>query len=306
MKIAVLGASGCVGQNFIKRLLDSSENEIIAAYSKREKTEVLQHDRLTWRQVNLLDTSSAENFLHGAETLVYLIHSLAAKNFVELDIKLSNAAGLAAQQVGVGKILYLGGIIPEGQKLSPHLESRMKTGQALASYGIPVGEVRASVLLAICSLSYLMVYYLAKRLPLMITPRWVSSMCAPIALVDAVSVLEKLISRPINGHEIFEIGSDVVRYRDLLALCGKSIRGFKNIIIPVPLITIQASSRWIELLTGVPNNIGMALAEGLRNDTVPSNNRFREITGRDPVPLESVLYRLAEEMRRKGKKDNLC
>ena len=301
MKIAVLGASGCVGQNFIKRLLDSSENEIIAAYSKREKTEVLQHDRLTWRQVNLLDTSSAENFLHGAETLVYLIHSLAAKNFAELDIKLSNAAGLAAQQVGVGKILYLGGIIPEGQKLSPHLESRMKTGQALASYGIPVGEVRASVLLAICSLSYLMVYYLAKRLPLMITPRWLSSMCAPIALEDAVSVLERLISRPVNGHEIFEIGSDVVRYRDLLALCGKSIRGFKNIIIPVPLLTIRASSRWIGLLTGVPSNIGMALAEGLRNDTIPSHNRFREITGRDPVPLESLLYRLAEEMRRKGK-----
>jgi nucleoside-diphosphate-sugar epimerase len=150
-----------------------------------------------------------------------------------------------------------------------------------------------------------MVYYLAKRLPLMITPRWVSSMCAPIALEDAVSVLEELVSRPINGHEIFEIGSDDVRYRDLLALCGKSIRGFKNIIIPVPLITIRASSRWIELLTGVPNNIGMALAEGLRNDTIPSNNRFREITGRDPVPLESVLYRLAEEMRRKGKQENL-
>jgi uncharacterized protein YbjT (DUF2867 family) len=301
MKIAVLGASGCVGQNLIKRLLDSSENEVIAAQSKKEKTEVLQHDRLTWRQVNLLDTSSAENFLHGAETLVYLIHSLAAKNFAELDIKLSNAAGRAAQQVGVGKILYLGGIIPDGQKLSPHLESRMKTGQALASYGIPVGEVRASVLLAICSWSYLMVYYLAKRLPLMITPRWVSSLCAPIALEDAASVLEKLISRPINGHEIFEIGSDAVRYRDLLALCGKSIRGFKNIIIPFPLITIRASSRWIELLTGVPNNIGMALAEGLRNDTSPSHNRFREITGRDPMPLESVLYRLAEEMRRKRK-----
>lgn len=301
MKIAVLGASGCVGQNLIKRLLDSSGNEVIAAFSKKEKTEALQHDRLTWRQVNLLDASSAENFLHGAETLFYLIHSLAAKNFAELDIKLSNAAGLAAQQVGVGKILYLGGIIPGGQKLSPHLESRMKTGQALASYGIPVGEVRASVLLAICSLSYLMVYYLARRLPLMITPRWVSSLCAPIALEDAVSVLEKLVSRPVNGHEIFEIGSDVVRYRDLLALCGKSIRGFKNIIIPVPLITIQASSRWIELLTGVPNNIGMALAEGLINDTIPSHNRFREITGRDPVPLESVLYRLAEEMRRKGK-----
>jgi len=299
MNIAILGASGCVGQNLIKRLLDYSQYEVIAAYRKKEESEDLQHGRLTWRQVNLLDTSSAENFLRGADVLIYLIHSLAAKNFAELDIKLADTAGLAAQHVGVGKILYLGGVIPEGQRLSPHLESRMKTGQTLASYGIPLGEVRASVLLEICSWSYLIVYYLSKRLPVIIAPRWLNSLCAPIALKDAVSFIEKLISRPINGHEIFEIGSDVIRYRDLLSLCGESIRGFKNVIIPVPFLTIRIAARWLQLLTGVPNNIGMALAEGLKNDTRPSHNRFREITGKDPLPVKFVLRQLAEEMRGK-------
>ncbi len=301
MKIAILGASGCVGQNLIEKLLDTSLYEVIAAYRRQEETETLQHDRLIWKQVNLIDISSAENFLQGADVLIYLIHSLAAKNFTELDIKLANAAGRAAQHIGIGKIIYLGGIIPEGQRLSPHLESRMKTGQILAAYGIPVGEVRASVLLEACSWSYLIVYYLSKRLPVIVAPRWLNSLCAPIALEDAVSVLEKLISRPIHGHEIFEIGSDVIRYRDLLALCGKSTQGFKNVIIPVPFLTISMVARWLHLLTGVPNNIGMALAEGLRNDTIPSHNRFREITGRDPAPLESVLKILAVEMQRKKK-----
>lgn len=77
MNIAILGASGCVGQNLIKRLLDYSQYEVIAAYRKKEESEDLQHGRLTWRQVNLLDTSSAENFLRGADVLIYLIHSLA-------------------------------------------------------------------------------------------------------------------------------------------------------------------------------------------------------------------------------------
>jgi len=300
MKIAILGASGCVGQNLIEKLLDTSQYEVIAAYRKQDETEALQHDRLFWKQVNLIDISSAEDFLQGADVLIYLIHSLAAKNFAELDLQLANAAGRAAQHVGVRKIIYLGGIIPEGQRLSPHLESRMKTGQTLATYGIPLGEVRASVLLEVCSWSYLMVYYLSKRLPVIVAPRWLNSLCAPIALEDAVSVLEKLISRPINGHEIFEIGSDVIRYRDLLVLCGKSIQGFKNIIIPVPFLTISIAARWLHALTGVPKNIGMALAEGLRNDTIPARNSFKEITGRNPIPLESVLKRLAEEM--KGKK----
>lgn len=299
MKIAILGAPGCVGRHLIKKLLETPQYEVIASYRKKQDAETLKHDRLAWKPVDLNDASSTENFLSGADVLIYLIHSLGAKNFEQLDVRLANSAGSAAQRAGIKKIIYLGGIIPTSQQVSPHLKSRMKTGEALASYGIPVGEVRASILLATCSSSYLIVYYLAKRLPIMITPRWLNSLCAPIALEDAVSVLDKLVSRPIKGHEIFEIGSDVIRYRDLLALCGKSISGMKNIIIPIPLFAIYLSALWIQLITGIPNAIGIALAEGLRSDTMPSNNRFQEVTGRDPIPLESVLKRLAGKMRKK-------
>jgi uncharacterized protein YbjT (DUF2867 family) len=299
MNIAILGAPGCVGRNLINKLLDTPQYQVIASYRKKQDSEALQHDRLTWRQVDLNDALSTENFLRGADVLIYLIHSLGAKNFEQLDVRLANSAGSAAQRAGIKKIIYLGGIIPVSQRVSPHLKSRMKTGEALASYGIPVGEVRASILLATCSASYLIVYYLAKRLPIMITPRWLNSLCAPIALEDAVSILDALVSRSIKVHEIFEIGSDVVMYRDLLALCGKAIRGIKNLIIPVHLFAIYLSALWIQLITGVPNTIGIALAEGLRSDTMPSNNRFREVTGRDPVPLESILRRLAEEMKKK-------
>jgi uncharacterized protein YbjT (DUF2867 family) len=298
MKIAILGAPGCVGRNLIKKLLDSPEYEIIASYRKKQDTEALQHDRLFWRQVDLSNLSSTENFLQGADFLIYLIHSLGTKDYEYLDVQFANTAGHAAHHVGIKKILYLGGIIPPGKYVSHHLLSRLKTGQALASYGIPVGEVRASILLATCSASYLIVYYLAKRLPVMITPQWLNSFCAPIALEDAVSVLEKLITRPISRHEIFEIGSDIIRYRDLVSLCGKAIHGIKNFIIPVPFFAVYLSALWIQFITGVPNSVGIALAEGLRSNTIPSNNRFREITGRDPVSLESVLQRLAEDMKR--------
>ena len=298
MNIAILGAPGCVGQHLIKKLLESPQYKVIASYRKKQDAEKLRYDRLEWRQVDLKDLSSTESFLQGADVLIYLIHSLGAKDFEQLDVQLANVAGLAAQKIGVKKIIYLGGIIPSVKQASTHLTSRMKTGEALALYGIPVGEVRASILLATCSSSYLIVYHLAKHLPLMITPRWLNSLCAPISLEDAVSVLTGLISKPIDGHEIFEIGSDIVRYRDLLALCGEAIRGIKNTIIPVPLFAIHLSALWIHLITGVPNSIGTALAEGLRSDTVPSRNRFREVTGRDPVPLESVLKRLAEEMKK--------
>jgi uncharacterized protein YbjT (DUF2867 family) len=281
-------------------LLETTECNILA--SCRAESEIpqdFQNDRLTWKQVDLLAASSAWEFLRGADIAIYLIHSLGAKNFETLDIQLANAAGLAAQEAGVKKIIYLGGIVPKDRETSPHLKSRMQTGLALASHGIPVAEVRASILLETCSASYLIVYFLAKRLPVMITPQWLNSLCAPIALGDAAACIAALVSRDIRGHEIFEIGSDIVRYRDLLSLCGKSMRGVKNFIIPVPLFAVHLSALWIQLITGIPNTVGIALAEGLKTNTIPSKNRFKEVTGRDPIPLKSVLRELAEKMKGK-------
>ncbi len=299
MKIAILGAPGCVGTNLIRTLLEYPYNAIIGScLSEKEILKDIPLKNLIWKQVNLLDANSAEIFFNDCEILIYLIHSLGAKNFEQLDIQLANAAGSAAKKAGIKKIIYLGGIIPANQDASPHLISRMRTGQALASHGIPVAEVRASILLETCSASYLIVYHLAKRLPLMITPKWLNSLCAPIALEDAVRVIAELVKKEIKGHEIFEIGSDIVRYRDLLSLCGKSIRGIENIIIPVPLFAVSLSSLWIQLITGVPNSVGTALAEGLRSDTIPSKNRFREVTGRDPLPIKNVLENLAKKMQR--------
>lgn len=299
-KIAILGAPGCVGQSLIKRFLESPEYSITASYrSEHEIPKNIRHDRLLWKQVNLLDPASARQFLEGATVVIYLIHSLGAKNFEQLDIQLANAAGSAAREAGVSKIIYLGGIVPEGQKASPHLTSRRDTGRALASHGIPVGEVRASILLDTCSASYRIVYYLAKRLPIMVTPQCINSLCAPIALDDAAGFIEALVRRDIRNHEIFEIGSDIVRYRDLLSLCGKAIRGVKNIIIPVPLFAVYLSSLWIKLITGIPNSVGVALAEGLKTNTIPTRNRFKEVTGRDPIPLETILQQLAEKMKNK-------
>jgi hypothetical protein len=58
------------------------------------------------------------------------------------------------------------------------------------------------------------------------------------------NVLAALAERDIKGHEIFEIGSDTVRYKALIALCGKSILGMKNIIITIPFFAIRMSALW--------------------------------------------------------------
>jgi saccharopine dehydrogenase-like NADP-dependent oxidoreductase len=71
MNIAILGAPGCVGRTTIKKLLDSSEYKIIASYrTEKGIPRDIQNDRLTWKQVDLLNPASAENFLQGSEILI--------------------------------------------------------------------------------------------------------------------------------------------------------------------------------------------------------------------------------------------
>ena len=60
---------------------------------------------------------------------------------------------------------------------------------------------------------------------------------------------------------------------------------------------MMEESDGIQLITGVPNSVGTALAEGLRSSTIPQKNRFREVTGRDPAGLDQVLKHLAAEMK---------
>lgn len=298
MCIAILGATGCVGQCLVNKLIKSTRHEVIASYrSEGSINKGLRIPRVDWRNVDLQDSFSVQKFLSGAEVLVYLVHSLGSSKFESLDVELAKHTADVAKKTGIIKIIYLSGIIPRQQTLSPHLRSRMLNGEALASSGIPVAEVRASILLGTCSASYRIVYFLAKRLPIMITPRWLNSLCAPIAIEDAVDTIVALVTWDISGHKIFEIGSDVLRYRDLLALCGESIRGYRNIIVPVPFFAISLSSLWIELITGVSNSVARALAESLINDTVYSHNSFKELTGKDPAPVDKALCELAQKMK---------
>ena len=75
----------------------------------------------------------------------------------------------AAAAAGVRRIVYLGGL-GEG---SEHLASRHATAEALRGGEVPVTYFRAAAVIGAGSESFLTVFYLVRRLPVMITPRWV-------------------------------------------------------------------------------------------------------------------------------------
>ena len=118
----------------------------------------------------------------------------SAGSFEENDRQSARNLGAAAKAEGVELIIYLGALGNDGETLSPHLKSRQEVGHILRASGVPVLEFRASIVIGSGSLSFEMIRSLVECLPIMITPKWVSSPAQPIAIDDLLAYLTKALS----------------------------------------------------------------------------------------------------------------
>ena len=81
----------------------------------------------------------------------------------------------AAEGRRVERIVYLGGLVPgDDEAVSTHLASRAEVGQIFLDSGVPTVVLQAGVIIGSGSASFEMLRYLTERLPVMVTPRWVS------------------------------------------------------------------------------------------------------------------------------------
>jgi uncharacterized protein YbjT (DUF2867 family) len=220
--------------------------------------------------------------------------------FEERDRIAASNFAVAAKRAGVRRVIYLGGLGSQADELSPHLASRHETGRVLADQGPPVLEFRAGMVIGAGSTSFRMLMDLVKRLPVMVTPRWVATRSQPIAIGDVVTYLDQGRTLPLTEqHTIVEIGgADVLTYRDMMQRVG-AFRGRRPTIVTVPLLTPRLSSLWCGLVASVPAAIARPLIDGLRNETiVQSDTAAALFPGVHPVGFDEAV---AEAMR--GSKD---
>lgn len=216
-----------------------------------------------------LDPASLDRALDGISSAYYLIHSMGSgEDFAARDREAARAFGQAARRAGVGRLIYLGGLGDSSSGLSAHLRSRQETGDILRESGVPVVELRASVVIGSGSLSFEMIRALVERLPVMICPRWVAVLTQPIAIEDVVAYLAAAQDLPPGKERIYEIGGpDRLTYGDLMREYARQ-RGLKRLLIPVPFLTPRLSSLWLGLVTPLYARVGRKLVDSLRNPTL--------------------------------------
>ena len=178
--ILVTGATGFVGNRLISGLVEKGYK--VKAISRKN---LPSKENVKFVQADAFDIHSLSNAMKGTEVAFYLLHSMednisAWSNFAEREKFQAENFLKAAEDAGVKRIIYLGGLISESISLSPHMQSRKQVGEILASGKIPVTELRASIIIGSGGGSYAMLRYLAERLRVMVCPKWVKSL-APVS-----------------------------------------------------------------------------------------------------------------------------
>jgi len=238
-----------------------------------------------------LDAKTLGPALEGIRVAFYLVHSMGqGGDFADQDRRAARNFGGAAKTAGVARIVYLGALGARDQQISRHLRSRHETGEILRESGVPVIEFRASIILGAGSTSFDLVRSLTERLPVLICPRWVSTLAQPIAIGDVVLYLLAAIDLPERtGSRIFEIGGkDQVSYLDLMRGYAQA-RGLRRLFVPVPVLTPWLSSLWLALVTPILAEVGRELIEGVRTPTVVEDDAALRVFPIRPRPVREAM-----------------
>ncbi len=253
---------------------------------------------------DLLQPESLGPALEGIDTAYYLVHSMAAgrAGFERRDRDAAGNFVRAAEQAGVRRVIYLGGLGETGDDLSEHLKSRLEVAEILRSGSFLTTFLRAAIIIGAGGASFEMVRFLVNRLPVMITPRWVETRCQPIAATDVISYLAGCLADDRTAGRTFDIGGpEVLTYREMMERFAR-VEGHRLFIVPVPVLTPKLSSYWVGLITPVPPAVSMPLIEGLKNEVICRENSIREL-----IPLcltaydDAIRAALAEETASPGR-----
>jgi uncharacterized protein YbjT (DUF2867 family) len=277
MRCVVFGATGYLGARLVPELLSAGHDVRVMARNPAKLDDVPWRQQVEVVDGDVTDVDRVRQALDGQQVLYYLVHSLLRSDFVDFDARAASIVADAAAHAGLSRIVYVGGIIPDEQRLSDHLASRAEVGQLLQKSGIPTVELRAAAIIGAGSASFEMLRYLTERLPLMVTPRWLRTRVQPIAVRDVLYYLTKAAELPAEVSRPFDIGGpDSFTYTDMIRKYAAIAGLQRRIAIPVPVLTPWLSSHWVNLITPLPRPLASSLMDSLENDVICTERDIAE------------------------------
>lgn len=191
-----------------------------------------------------------------------------------------DGSGEEAKRAGVGRIVYLGGLHPQGENMSEHLASRVRVGEILMDSGVPTAVLQAGVVIGDRSLSFQLLRHVTERVPAFVAPEWITNEITPIGARDIAFYLVAAADLPAEMNRTFDVGGpDSMPYVEMMQRYAEAVGLHRRPYFTAPIMTraVAAGALSRRPLVQVPLNLAAAVA-----GTIAAGNA-RE-TGRSPWP----------------------
>jgi uncharacterized protein YbjT (DUF2867 family) len=267
----VTGATGYVGGRLIERLV--REGRAVRALA-RDPSRLEGVACIESVGGDLVRDTGLEAALDGIETAYYLVHSMepAAGANGDFGARDRNAAGnfaRAAEAAGVERVVYLGGIVPQDARLSPHLASRLEVERILLDAAPASTALRASIIVGARSSSFRILVRLIERLRFLPFPAWRDHSTQPIAERDAIEYLARTPSVPdAAGRSLDIAGPEVLSYGEMIERIA-DVMGVGRTPIRLRVSQTPTASAVVAGIVGQPVELVRPLMESLEYDLLP-------------------------------------
>jgi uncharacterized protein YbjT (DUF2867 family) len=238
--------------------------------------------------------------LEDCETAYYLVHSMdnaAGPNgaFADLDRRAADNFARAAQEAGVDRVIYLGGLVPQGGAISPHLRSRLEVEQILLDAIPDSVALRASIVIGAGSSSFQLLVRLIERLRVLPMPAWRDNRTQPIDERDAIEYLARApLIRAAAGRSLDIAGPDVVTYGQMIERIAEAM-GVGRTPVGIGLSMTPPAAAVVASVTGLDIELVRPLMESLEYDLLPRDMDAVELFGHRPRRFDRAIeHALAE------------
>ena len=296
MKVLLTGSTGYIGRRLKQKLLND-ENIELSLLVRNKKSVSSLNKNIKIIEGDTFNKDSLREALKDIKIAYYLIHSLSNENYKDLDkISAQNFLEIA-NECGVKRIIYLGGLGVKNENTSEHLLSRIETGEILSSNkNIQTIWLRAGVIIGSGSASFEIIRNLVEKLPIMTTPKWVDTKAQPISVNDVLSYLHNSLYLDAERSLIVDVGSEQLSYKNMMLKTAK-VLGLKRYLITFPFMSINLSSYWLNLFTPVNFKVAKALIEGLKSEVIIQNDNAKKyFPNTIPISYEDAVKNAIKEI----------
>ena len=299
MRILITGITGAIGGALAPELLRDG-HELHALTRNAHPASLAQ--RFPAIRVHTGDAVSGAGLdaaLEGVELAYYLIHSMESvpaaagqhQSFPARERRSAENFAAAAMRAGVRRIVYLGGLLPDGP-LSSHLASRLAVERMLLESLPQSTALRASIVIGPRSRSFRLLVRLVERMPILLIPDWGRYRTMPVDQRDVVRALSACVQPDaIAGRSLDLVGPDPVTYRELIERIRDQLL-LDRPAVSLPGVTLTAITSILSAaIASEDAALIEALMEGLTTDLLPRQELAMHVLGLRPHRLDAAIER---------------